>query len=168
MDKVRHYTLALFALLLLLGVKFFPQMGTGVPASDPQYFSAHMSCSGMGKCSVPPDQEIPVPAGKRVFLQYVSATASVEGIVPQQVMVRLTVPHFEATSTCSVYEYALPVAAEGVIGGKSQFSVAEQMGIIASPPEQTCSAQRGIGAYIDSTSSSQLTALDVHVSGYVR
>lgn len=168
MTKAYHYTLALFALLLLIGVKFFPQIGTGVPNSETQSFSAHMSCSGMGKCSVPPEQEIPIPAGKRAFLQYVSATASVEGIVPQQVMIRLTVPHSEATSTCSVYEYALPVTAEGVIGGKSQFSAAEQMGVIAAPPEQTCSVQKGIGAYIDSTSSSQQTALDVHISGFVR
>lgn len=168
MEKAHYYTLALFALLLLVGVKFFPQVATGVPSSEPRYFSAHMSCSGMGKCSVPPNQEVPLPAGKRVFLQYVSATASVEGIVPQQVMIRLTVPHFEATSTCSVYEYALPITAEGVISGKSQFSSAEQMNIIATAPEQTCSVQQGIGAYIDSTSSSQLTALDIHISGFVR
>lgn len=167
MEKARCYTVALLA-LLIVGVKVFAQVGTSSSTSDPQYFTAHMSCSGMGKCSIPPDQEIPVPAGKRVFLQYVSATASVDGIIPQQVMIRLTVPYSEATSTCRVYEYGLPVQWEGVIADKSQFSVAEQTNMIAIPPEQTCSIRKGIGAYIDSTSSSQTTVLEIHVSGYIR
>lgn len=101
---MNKFQLSLVALLaaLVLGVEFVPRIASAaLPNSGPRYFTAHMSCSGNGNCIVPGDQEIPIPTGKRVLIQYVSATASVDGLAPQQVMIRLTVPYFEGSSTCS-------------------------------------------------------------------
>lgn len=168
MNKFQLSVVALLA-ALILGVEMVPRIASAaLPNSGPRYFTAHMSCSGNGNCIVPGDQEIPMPAGKRVLIQYVSAIASVEGLAPQQVMIRLTVPYFEGSSTCSFYEYGLPAAWEGVISGKNQFSLAHQMTVIATPPEQMCSVGKGIGAYVNSTSSSTPVTLQVHVSGYVQ
>lgn len=162
-------SLIVVLLALVLGIEVVPRIATAaLPNSGPQYFSAHMSCTGNGNCSVPGDQEIPVPAAKRILIQYVSATASVDGLAPQQVMIRLTVPYYEGSSTCSLYEYGLPATWEGVIGGKSQFSSAQQMSVTATPAQQTCSYGKGIGAYLNSTSASQPVSLQIHVSGYVQ
>ena len=168
MNKFQLSVLALLA-ALVFGVEIVPRIATAaLPNSAPQPFTAHMSCTGNGNCSVPPNQEIPVPAGKRILIQYVSATGSVDGFAPQQVMVRLTVPYYEGSSTCSLHEYGVPMTWEGVLAGKNQFSSMQQMTMIATAPEQTCSVGKGIGAYINSTSPSQLVSLQVHVSGYVQ
>jgi hypothetical protein len=162
-------SLVVVLVALVLGIEVVPRIATAaLPTSGPQYFSAHMSCTGNGNCSVPGDQEIPVPAGKRFLIQYVSATASVDGLAPQQAMIRMTVPYYEGSSTCSSYEYGLPATWEGVIGGKSQFSSAQQMNVTATPPQQTCSYGKGIGAYLNSTSASQPVSLQIHVSGYLQ
>lgn len=168
---MNKFQLSLIVVLvaLVLGIEVVPRITTAaLPNSGPQYFTAHMSCTGNGNCSVPGDQEISVPAGKRVVIQYVSATASVDGLAPQQVMIRMTVPYYEGSSTCSLYEYGLPATWEGVIGGRSQFSSAQLMSVTATPPQQTCSYGKGVGAYLNSTSASQSVSLQVHVSGYVQ
>ncbi len=168
MKKYFYYVLGA-AVVLIVGMELLPNTGSATFASSgPQYFVAHMSCSGAGSCAISPGQEIAVPTGKKVFLQYASATASVNGIIPQQAMVRLTVPYFETSSTCSFYEYGLPLTFDGVIAGKSQFSAAQPMNVIVNPTEQTCSVQKGVGAYINSTSNSEDTVLEIHVSGLMQ
>ncbi|HYX52616.1 MAG TPA: hypothetical protein VE783_04145 [Candidatus Limnocylindrales bacterium] len=168
MRKYFYYIFGTLA-ILFVGFQFIPQMiSTSFASSGPQFFSAHMSCSGTGACTIPPGQEIAIPPGKRAFLQYASATASVDGIVPQQAMVRLTVPYFEASNTCSYYEYGLPLTYEGLIGGKSRFTAAQQMNVIITPLEQNCPVQRGLGGYINSTSTSEDAVLELHLSGMVQ
>lgn len=168
---MNKFQLSLLAVLvaLVLGVELIPRIGTAVPpGSGPNHFTAHLSCTGNGSCIVPGDQEFRIPNGKRVFIQYVSATASVDGLAPQQVMIRVTVPYYEGSSTCSLHEYGLPAAWEGVIGGKSQFSSTQQMTLVVAQPEQTCSVGKGIGAYLNSTSGSQVVNLRIHLSGYMQ